>query len=272
MATGANGYEISRGRPALQITYTFAAGPLAGRTLRHGVPAEAPEGRGPAVQFDPYRNAAELEGVEGLAKGATVYATLAGKPDLEALVAEAEAALAEARARFDAAVAALEPVGFVHEIGCDGPDTYRYLWPEGVEWPAIEARLDRGDLPRPDALRDRLGHDDWTRIAAATGAGAIPANLATYGGWRFDRAGLGAILALHADRLAAAEGRAAARDAAREAKVAAARAEARAAGQPVLLDSWTEECDGSVDECDVDNCRRYALPDGTFRVSRTHTF
>jgi hypothetical protein len=245
MATGANGYEISRGRPALQITYTFAAGPLAGRTLRHGVPAEAPEGRGPAVQFD---------------------------PDLEALVAEAEAALAEARARFDAAVAALEPVGFVHEIGCDGPDTYRYLWPEGVEWPAIEARLDRGDLPRPDALRDRLGHDDWTRIAAATGAGAIPANLATYGGWRFDRAGLGAILALHADRLAAAEGRAAARDAAREAKVAAARAEARAAGQPVLLDSWTEECDGSVDECDVDNCRRYALPDGTFRVSRTHTF
>jgi hypothetical protein len=50
-------------------------------------------------------------------------------------------------------------------------------------------------------------------------------------------------------------------------------AEARATGQPVPLRSWSEPCceRGRLD-CDVDNLTEYAMPDGTTRVERIHTY
>src|SRR5947209_5554142 len=73
-------------RPEARIDYTVTAGLLAGRTLVDGEIKAHPE-HGPVVQFDGRRNAEALKGKVPKNGGATVI--VAGKPDLEALVARA---------------------------------------------------------------------------------------------------------------------------------------------------------------------------------------
>ena len=64
----------------------------------------------------------------------------------------------------------------------------------------------------------------------------------------------------------------AAEEAAKKAAETAAKfAEAKETGNPVELDRWSEPCDGSVVECDVDIVIRYAMPDGAIKVKRIHT-
>jgi hypothetical protein len=48
--------------------------------------------------------------------------------------------------------------------------------------------------------------------------------------------------------------------------------EAKRTGKPVVLKSWSEECDGSVEECDIDNITIYANPDGTTKKVRSHAY
>jgi hypothetical protein len=48
-------------------------------------------------------------------------------------------------------------------------------------------------------------------------------------------------------------------------------AEAKRTGNPVEFDRWSEPCDGSVVECDVDIIIWYAMPDGSVKVERIHT-
>jgi hypothetical protein len=60
--------------------------------------------------------------------------------------------------------------------------------------------------------------------------------------------------------------------AAKNADKAAKFEEARRTGQSVVISSWSEECDGSTEECDVDTVTKYALPDGTTRISRSHSW
>ena len=55
-------------------------------------------------------------------------------------------------------------------------------------------------------------------------------------------------------------------------KRADAFAEARRTGQPVVLKRWSEECDGSTEECDVDSVTLYALPDGSTEKTRSHSY
>jgi hypothetical protein len=57
-----------------------------------------------------------------------------------------------------------------------------------------------------------------------------------------------------------------------QAKVEAAFGEAKTTGKPVELKRWTEECDGSVDDCSIDIVTKYAMPDGTTKITRTHTY
>ena len=59
-----------------------------------------------------------------------------------------------------------------------------------------------------------------------------------------------------------------ARRAAREARFV----EARKTGKPVELERTTDECDGSVCECSLDLIVRYAMPDGTTKIERIHTY
>ncbi len=49
-------------------------------------------------------------------------------------------------------------------------------------------------------------------------------------------------------------------------------AKAKETGQPVPLRTWSEECDGSEQECDIDNLTEYALPDGRKKVVRSHSY
>jgi len=72
-----------------------------------------------------------------------------------------------------------------------------------------------------------------------------------------------------AERKAAEEAaQRAAADAARQAKFD----EARETGEPVLLKRWTEDCSDPREECSLDICCQYAMPDGSVKVERNHTW
>lgn len=48
--------------------------------------------------------------------------------------------------------------------------------------------------------------------------------------------------------------------------------EAKRTGQKVEMASWMEDCDGSVEECSTDFVQEYAMPDGTTKIERQHTY
>ncbi len=48
--------------------------------------------------------------------------------------------------------------------------------------------------------------------------------------------------------------------------------EARETGKSVLLQKWTEPCNDPKEECSLDIVRVYAMPDGTQKVERVHTY
>lgn len=91
------------------------------------------------------------------------------------------------------------------------------------------------------------------------------------------------LLAEQAEATDAAE-KAAAEKAKQEAASRAARAqkaaetreakfqEARETGKPVQLRRWTEDCNDPREECSMDIVAEYALPDGSTKVERRHTW
>ena len=47
---------------------------------------------------------------------------------------------------------------------------------------------------------------------------------------------------------------------------------AKATGEKQVIDSYTDDCDGSVYDCSFDNINVYAMPDGTTKTTRTHCY
>lgn len=196
---------MSNGVPVIRITYTPRGsqyGKLDGVTLKCGRVLSHPTA-GKVVQFDRCVNEAALKGRLAKTQGG-VTATLQGKPDLAALVAEAEAALEAEEDRLEALARTLEPIGLLFENGCDSGDTYRLLWPEGVDFAVISRRREESRKIEDDTRR-YLSSIDLKAIAERTGAEPVAASLMTYGGFRFDRAGVAALLELVAERKAEAE-------------------------------------------------------------------
>jgi hypothetical protein len=66
----------------------------------------------------------------------------------------------------------------------------------------------------------------------------------------------------------AAEAQKAAADQKRQAKFD----EARKTGRPVLLQKWTEPCNDPREECSLDTVQQYAMPDGSVKTERNHTW
>ena len=66
----------------------------------------------------------------------------------------------------------------------------------------------------------------------------------------------------------AAEAQKAAADQERQAKFD----EARETGKPVLLQKWTEPCNDPREECSLDIVQQYAMPDGSVKTERNHTW
>ena len=58
----------------------------------------------------------------------------------------------------------------------------------------------------------------------------------------------------------------------KQAEIAAKFDEAQKTGEPVLLRKWTEDCNDPKEECSVDIVYEYAMPDGTTKVERHHTW
>lgn len=57
-----------------------------------------------------------------------------------------------------------------------------------------------------------------------------------------------------------------------QARVQAALEEAKQTGREVVIRQMYTDCDGSVEECNTDIVTEYAMPDGTIKVKRVHTF
>lgn len=66
----------------------------------------------------------------------------------------------------------------------------------------------------------------------------------------------------------AAEAQKAAADQKRKAKFE----RARETGRPVLLKRWTEPCSDPREECSLDIVQQYAMPDGSVKTERNHTW
>ncbi len=64
----------------------------------------------------------------------------------------------------------------------------------------------------------------------------------------------------------------AAQKAAAEQKRQAKFDEARKTGRPVLLQRWSEPCNDPREECSMDIVRQYAMPDGSVKTERNHTW
>jgi hypothetical protein len=58
----------------------------------------------------------------------------------------------------------------------------------------------------------------------------------------------------------------------REAAIQAKFKEVKETGKPVILFSYSEECNDPKEDCDVDNIIEYAMPDGTVKTERHHTW
>jgi rRNA maturation protein Rpf1 len=49
-------------------------------------------------------------------------------------------------------------------------------------------------------------------------------------------------------------------------------AEAKAANKPVKISSWSEDCNDPHEECDIDIVTEYAMPNGSIKTERNHTW
>jgi len=194
---------MGNGSPTIQITYTLRGsryGKLDGVTLKSGSVMKRLDEK--VVMFMRCVNEEALKG--RIPKNhESVLLTVEGKPDLAALVAEAEAALEAEKDRLEALARTLEPIGLLFENGCDSGDTYRLLWPEGVDFAVISRRREESRKIEDDTRR-YLSSIDLKAIAERTGAEPVAASLMTYGGFRFGGSGLAAILELVAERKAEA--------------------------------------------------------------------
>ena len=47
---------------------------------------------------------------------------------------------------------------------------------------------------------------------------------------------------------------------------------AKSTNQPQIIKQWSEDCDGSEEECNIDNLTEYVMPDGTTKIIRSHTW
>jgi hypothetical protein len=184
--------------------------------------------------------------------------------------AKADGLLARLAAERESRIAALRPVGFTFVYGCDTADTYSLSWPEGCNYDESSEAEKR--LGATDLIRTHVRSNDLKRLAEETGAVPVPAGAMSYGGWTFDAAGLGRIVALAEGRAAEGQAREDGRRQAAETKRAAAFAEAKRTGKPVVLAHWTADCDDPREECDLDDVTEYALPDWTTRTERHHTW
>lgn len=48
--------------------------------------------------------------------------------------------------------------------------------------------------------------------------------------------------------------------------------EAKTTGKPVVLRTWSEDCNDPREECDIDTVTEYAMPDGSTKIDRRHTW
>lgn len=66
----------------------------------------------------------------------------------------------------------------------------------------------------------------------------------------------------------AAQAKQKAKDEARQAKFT----EAKTTGKKVVLRSWSEDCNDPREQCSTDDVTEYAMPDGTTKIERQHTW
>jgi hypothetical protein len=195
---------------------------------------------------------------------------LFGEPAGRAVMDAYEAGVKAGEVAQTEQAATINPIGFRWVDGCDTASTYRVLFADddidGSVRELVEKRL------KTFLIEKRLTDADFREIAKATGAEPIPSNLGSYGGCLFNAEGFRQLLLVATERQAVIDAKTTAAEIARGVDVAAKIQQAKDTGKPVQIERWSEECDSQADiECDLDIVTRTAMPDGTIRLSRSHT-
>lgn len=160
-------------------------------------------------------------------------------------------------------------VGFVRTLGCDAADRmyFVYDFPEGMAWNAKSPRISQDEK-----LASVLTWQEVSEIAERIGAKKLEADGMSYGGYEFDASNVGELIAAATAKLEA-------KQAASDMKKAEARkirdekfAEAKRTGNGVILESYPVECNDPNEECSCDIITVYAMPDGSTKSNRSHTY
>lgn len=120
---------------------------------------------------------------------------------------------------------------------------------------------------------------EWTSIAAPVAQAFLAGRPRQNDGWLngvesvvilISESEWNALLSGEAARIEAVRAERADREAAEAARIEAARQQAEETGEPVEVDRFMDECDGSVSDCSFDLMRRMIRSDGARFVIRTH--
>lgn len=244
------------------ITYTFADGPLAGKTFTGGTPCQVQQ------------NGQTLDAVRFVEKfkNQTVNATYETRPELADLVTEYRqyrdkevAQRKEAQAAHAAQVAAAQSpfLAAMHAeadalVAAIPADAVR-VTVKSVTW------ADGDDILEMEAEGVSLTYRDV--VFAGTACATFPGALSPFESIR--------VIYITRARLQEIQAEAAAKQAktlAAQQERAAKFAEAAATGQPVLLYSLMDDCNDEDLDCSFDDINVYAEPDGTTSEQRVHCY
>jgi hypothetical protein len=192
------------------------------------------------------------------------------KAELDALASEIEA---DKKERIEKALAA-DIIGFKYEMGCDASDTedFIYNFPDGLEFDAKYERIKK-DKDLAHAIGRVIYHKASNqKLWESLGWKQITSSGSTYGGWELNAEQVAPIME---EVLVATEKRKAAADkrvSDEKERIAAIFTKAKETGERQLLEKYMDDCNDPEEECSTDAVTVWAMPDGSRKTNRQHTW
>jgi hypothetical protein len=152
---------------------------------------------------------------------------------------------------------------FEYEFGCDSPSRCKLI--------RSQHRVD-GDFETEELALKHLNWKEVSEIAETVGAKPIPATGMTWGGFRFNAEGWALLSSMIDVRESAKRLTERSRSEARQQKREKVFRLAKETGEPQLLSSYMADCDDPEEQCSLDSVSILAMPDGTTKRKRQHTW
>lgn len=157
-------------------------------------------------------------------------------------------------------------IGFIFEYGCDAPNKCEVLRKRGRNENDYEIeRLVATHMKYSNA-------GEWDRIAKETGAEAIPDTRLTWYGWKYNATGWDVVWGIvHEKEKRRKQEQESQEEQERKIKKDIFR-KAKTTNTPQVLSSWMAECNDPDEQCSLDHVTLLAMPDGSTKKKRQHTW